>query len=230
MSLLVENVSYTWTFRGGRKTALESIQADFAAGVPHLLCGPSGSGKSTLGYLLSGLMTADVGRILLDGEDMLHCRTRAAHVFQSAETIFFEDTLAAELEQLSNGHGALDMTWFERFGLSVEDFAPKHPFHLSAGYGRLWATAMQLARNPQVLVLDEPTIGLDWSFQRRMLDAVKSWINPERTLIVITHDLDVMRELGGHAWVLEEGRLAWNGGTTHLLADHTLLEAYALAE
>jgi len=229
MSLSAEDISYTWSFRGGESTAIRSFSGQFAAGVPHLICGPSGSGKSTLGYLLSGLLSTESGRVTFNGEEATHQREEIALVFQFPEDIFFEDTLEEELKQLSSPQRTLDMSCFDALGIPFETIAQRHPFHLSAGYGRLVATAMQLARNPRLLILDEPTIGLDWIFQRRMLDVLRNWITPQRTLVIITHDLDVLRELDGEAWVLNQGMLAWNGATSDLLASRELLEAYALA-
>lgn len=228
MSLRAENIRFTWKFRGGQSVALVSLSAEFSEGNVHLICGPSGSGKSTLGYLLAGLMPPDAGRVLFQDADIQSRRTQAAYVFQFPENIFFEDSLQEELKQLSAASASPDLSYFDRLGVPFPEIANRHPFHLSAGYARLAATAMQLARDPLLLILDEPTIGLDWNFHRRMVDVLKSWISPQRLLMVITHDLEVMRALGGEAWALNRGSLAWNGATEDLLTHADLLETYGL--
>ena len=109
------------------------------------------------------------------------------------------------------------------------DIADKHPFHLSEGYGRLVATVLQLSRDPAVLILDEPTIGLDWIFYDRMTQLIKGWIHENRTLILITHDMDLIRELGGRAYGLLDGCLTWIGETKDLLEDTEMQRTLALA-
>lgn len=228
MILRSENIGYTWKSRGVEFRALNSFTGEFSSATPHVICGPSGSGKSTLGFLLAGLMPPDTGNVLLDGDDVSSRRENIAYVFQFAENIFFEDSIRDELNALSRGNGSLDLSYFEKLGIDFASVENKAPFHLSAGYGRLVATAMQLARNPQVLILDEPTIGLDDDFEQRMIEILKQWSSPDHLLIVITHDLNVMRELGGQSWVLNHGQLAWHGVTGDLLSNESLLKEQAL--
>lgn len=228
--LKVENVSYAWSFRGGKAEALLSVSAEFRSGVPHVICGASGSGKTTLALLLSGLITDNLGKIRLDQQAIADCRKQIAYIFQFPESIFFEDSVEAELRQITgdDSTGTAE-EYFQQLGIRFEDIAQKHPFHLSEGYSRLVATVLQMSRDPLVLIADEPTIGLDWEHHAQMTKLLKGWITPERILLIISHDLDLMQELGGYSWVLAKGELAWSGETHALLADPALLEQYSLS-
>jgi energy-coupling factor transport system ATP-binding protein len=227
MLLAARNLKFAYHTREGAVKALNGFSAEFPGGVPHFVCGPSGSGKTTLGYMLSGLFEPSSGDVMLTGVSDANKRD-FAYVFQFAEDLFFEDTVADELRQITNGGNEKVQLVSARLGIGLSDIMMQHPHRLSAGYARLTAVALQMVRDPRVLILDEPTIGLDWRFHRRMTDALKNWVSPARILLVITHDLDLMRELEGQAWVMSEGSLAWSGEVKALLADESLLERFAL--
>lgn len=227
MVLAARNLKFAWRSGESKIEAVSGFSAEFPGGVPHFICGPSGSGKTTLGYLLSGLHAPDSGSVSLQitsaGE-----RGNIAYVFQFAEDLFFEDTVADELKQIAGNGEERAREVFAPLGIRPSEILRLQPHRLSAGYARLTAVALQMARDPQVLILDEPTIGLDWRFHRSMTDALRNWITPSRILIVITHDLDLMRELGGQAWVVAGGCLGWSGEVASLLNDDSLLEKFAL--
>jgi energy-coupling factor transporter ATP-binding protein EcfA2 len=227
--LTAADISCTWRFRDGSTHALKHFTGTFQASVPHIICGPTGSGKTTLALLLAGLRVPDTGVVTLDETDVRQSRSDIAFVFQFPETLFFEDSVQAELRHIAKDlKTEPDLTVFDRLGLNFAELAPHHPYHLSAGFGRLTATALQLARRPNVLFVDEPTIGLDEDFHNRLTTTLCDWEWKDRLLIVITHDLDLMQQLGGQSWVIADGLLAWSGSTTNLLADPALLERVGL--
>jgi energy-coupling factor transporter ATP-binding protein EcfA2 len=230
MRLVADAVCYSWPSRCPAKPAVLPISAEFEGGLIHLICGPSGSGKSTLSLLLAGLLGPDSGIVQLNGEPVAGQRARIAYSFQFPETVFFEDSVAAELAHLSPNSAPTDTEVFTRLGLSFAELAPQHPYHLSAGYGRLTAIALQLSRRPDVLILDEPTAGLDWEFHSRMLRVLKEYSDRNHILIVVTHDTEVMRKLGGRAWVMNRGALARSGPTEELLQDPVQLTSFGLQE
>ena len=152
-----------------------------------------------------------------------------AYLFQFPEAIFFTESVEKELDAICSTCDEEDWELtFRNFGVSLPEIRHRHPFALSEGYARLTALAMQLARKPSVLILDEPTIGLDWKHQERVIHGLKDWMTPERLLITITHDLDLLSELRGSAWVSAEGQLAWSGPTTDLLSNDSLMRQSAL--
>jgi energy-coupling factor transport system ATP-binding protein len=228
MKLVADNLQYAWPGQSGSECALDHISAEFNPGTIHLICGPSGSGKSTLSLMLAGLIKPDSGIISLNGLPLETRRHRIACTFQFPENIFFEDSVQDELNHWCMGDHQPDTAFFDLLGIDFASIAQKHPFHLSAGFGRMTGIALQLSRQPDVLILDEPTTGLDWIFHGRLIRVLREWISPDRILIVVTHDLGVMAELGGMSWVMERGRLGWFGATAQLLADPHLLEQYGL--
>ncbi len=179
MNLRADNVSYTWRYRGGVRSAVNGVSAEFAPGTAHVICGPSGSGKSSLSYLLAGMLPPEQGTVLLNGHAVSEQRGEIAYVFQFPESIYFEDSVRAELEHWTGNDATLKTDYFAQLGIPFAAIAAKHPYHLSAGYGRLAAIALQLAREPKLLVLDEPTIGLDWDYHRRMVTLLRRWVNSE---------------------------------------------------
>ena len=229
-ALSAEHIDYTWRFRGGNIKALDSVSVQFPSGTPHIICGPSGSGKTTLALALAGLIKTEGGAIFLEDSPMDRSLGEIAYVFQFAENIFFEDSVANELREIAGVHrNGSAAAYLSELGIALDDIRDAHPFHLSEGYSRLVAIALQLAREPRVLILDEPTIGLDWRHQARLIRLLKRWVTDDRILVIIAHDVELMREIGGSAWVLVEGRLAWSGETDALLASPELVESFSLA-
>lgn len=227
MRLIARNVGFTWdTAAAG--AALSSFSGEFSAGIPQFICGPTGSGKTTLSLLLSGLLKPQTGEII----KAAHAAAQpgcTAYVFQFPERIFFADTVAQELDQIAGSDGAQRARLsLNALGIDFDGIAGLHPFHLSGGYGRIVALVMQMAREPDILIVDEPTIALDWQFHARVTALLRDWLSPARILVAVTHDLDFMRALPGQAWVLAAGGLAWTGATADLLNRDDLLQSYGL--
>jgi energy-coupling factor transporter ATP-binding protein EcfA2 len=231
MTLRTEKICYDWKSRkGGAHPAVVDFSAEFSEGITHILCGPSGSGKTTLSLLLAGLIAPDSGEIRLDGAPIAERVSDVAYGFQFPEAIFFEESLRDEFARWTAQGPLEDTSYFRKLGMDYESIADRNPYQLSAGFGRLAAIALQLSRNPRVLILDEPTVGLDWEHKERLLAVLRDWLTPERMQLVITHDLETMRALGGHSWVMSNGELGWEGSTAELLASPDLLEKYSLLD
>jgi energy-coupling factor transport system ATP-binding protein len=226
--LRASHVEYSWKDREVSTSAVRDFCGEFAAGVPHVICGPSGSGKTTLSLLLGGLLQPDHGEVSWNNELLGKSAIRSAYAFQFPERLFFEDTMHDEITGWTMSGLQADTGIFDRLGIPWDKIGHSHPRQLSAGIGRLAAIALQLARQPDLLILDEPTVGLDWVLQQRLLNVLRDWINPRRVLIVVTHDLETMAELGGQAWVMSEGRLAQVSSCAELLTQPDVLRTYGL--
>jgi energy-coupling factor transporter ATP-binding protein EcfA2 len=227
--LRADNVSQVWTDRDRSVAALHDVSVEFVSGGAHFLCGPSGAGKSTLGLLLAGLISPTHGKVQLNRVDVRECRSDVAFLFQFPESIFFAESVEKELGAVCSTCDEEDWnSTFDHLGISLQEIRHRHPFALSEGYARLTALAMQLARKPSVMILDEPTIGLDWKHQERVIHGLKDWIARDRLLITITHDLDLLSELRGSVFVFTLGHLAWSGPTIDLLNNDSLMRQSAL--
>lgn len=183
---------------------------ELAAGQPGLVAGRSGSGKTTLLELICGLAEPSAGTICWN-DTPLRARQRrwlCGLVFQFPERHFLGLTVGQELKlgqrRLPSERAAAVLEQVGLQGLSLQ----QAPEQLSGGQQRRLALAVQLLRNPQVLLLDEPTAGLDWSVRADILSLLRQ-LSRERVLLVVTHEPDLFADLvpSHQAWRLEQGRL-----------------------
>jgi energy-coupling factor transport system ATP-binding protein len=192
------------------------------------LLGQNGSGKTTLAKHLSGLLVPTRGRVFLRGQDLqrvpLHeLAQEVSYVFQNPDHQLFADTVeeevafgprniglyAAEVE--ARVHEAL-----EAVGLNA---LRKHdPFLLGRGERQRLAVAALLALRPRALILDEPTTGLDYPEQRRMMELLRRLHQDGRTIIIITHVPWVAAEYAERALLMAQGKLLWDGPLRGLCA------------
>lgn len=173
-----------------------------------LIYGPSGSGKSTLLELMAGFAQPTEGAIQWRQQDLdpEALRQLAGLVFQFPERHFCGHSL---LEELRLGHPELARTQIEQALRSVGlEHLPLEaaPHSLSGGQQRRLALAVQLIRKPYLLLLDEPTAGLDWSMRRQIIGLLKQ-LKQSWTLLVVSHDADELADLADRCWHLDHGRL-----------------------
>lgn len=187
---------------------LRSLDLTVPPGQPVLVAGRSGSGKSTLLDLIAGLARPSAGEVLWKGQ-VLNQRQRRALcglVFQFPERHFLGLSVGQELRL---GHRRLTAEEAEAVlqqvglgGLSLQQV----PERLSGGQQRRLALAVQLLRKPRVLLLDEPTAGLDWSVRDEVLELLGS-LGREVALLVVTHEPELFRSLTPQTWELADGVL-----------------------
>jgi energy-coupling factor transport system ATP-binding protein len=187
---------------------LRDVSLQLAAGEPRLVAGRSGSGKSTLLELIGGLAEPDGGQILWNGEALNRRQRRwlCGLVFQFPERHFLGLTVGQELRlgQRRTGTEAIERV-LQQVGL--EGVAPQMaPERLSGGQQRRLALAVQLLRDPKVLLLDEPTAGLDWTVRDEVLQLLGN-LARERALLVVTHEPELFRGILQGGWMLENGLL-----------------------
>ena len=187
---------------------LNDINLKASPGEPVLISGNSGSGKTSLLEVISGLAGAQKGSIHWNQEALTRRQRRwlCGVVFQFPERHFLGLNVSQELKL---GHKRLRSeersNVLRRVGLGDVDLR-QAPERLSGGQQRRLALAVQLLRRPQVLLLDEPTAGLDWSVRSEVLELLQD-LAKDRLLIVVTHEPDLFEEWSGNHWTLREGRL-----------------------
>lgn len=187
---------------------LKSINLELAPQQMGLVIGPSGSGKSTLLEVLAGLSENTSGRVLWRDQELTpeHLQQLAGLVFQFPERYFCGSTI---LEELRLGHPELGS---QRVQEALTEVGLAHlslgtsPNSLSGGQQRRLALAVQLIRQPHLLLLDEPTAGLDWSMRRQLvslLGKLKNYLS----LFVVTHDAGDLLTIADRCWTLNHGEL-----------------------
>ena len=190
------------------RVVLNDINLKASPGEPVLISGNSGSGKTSLLEVISGLAGAQKGSIHWNQEALTRRQRRwlCGVVFQFPERHFLGLNVSQELKL---GHKRLTSearsNVLRRVGLGDLDLR-QAPERLSGGQQRRLALAVQLLRHPQVLLLDEPTAGLDWSVRSEVLELLQD-LATDRLLIVVTHEPDLFEEWSGNHWTLREGRL-----------------------
>ncbi|MBW4606921.1 MAG: energy-coupling factor ABC transporter ATP-binding protein [Hassallia sp. WJT32-NPBG1] len=187
---------------------LKSLNLDLPAQQLGLIIGPSGSGKSTLLEILSGLAEPTSGAVLWREQGLMpeQLQQLAGLVFQFPERHFCGGTI---LQELRLGHPELGS---ERVRQALSEVGLDHlslntsPHALSGGQQRRLALAVQLIRQPHVLLLDEPTAGLDWSMRRQLVNLLAK-LKQHWTLLVVTHDAGDMLPIADSCWTLNHGEL-----------------------
>lgn len=220
------------------RVALRGISTEIAPGERVGILGATGSGKSTLVQSLAGLLIPTVGRVLLDGtpahERSANARVRRLQVglaFQYPEQQFFAQTVYEEVAfgpgnlGLDRAQVAARVRWaLEMVGLDSAGLEDRLPFTLSGGEMRRIALASVLAMQPRVLVLDEPTAGLDPRGRQELLARVQRWQEQTgATLILVSHAADQVARLAERVIILKEGQVIADGPTRPMLSDSTLL-------
>ena len=197
------------------------------------ILGANGSGKTTLVKHFNGLLRQQQGEIRLDGVDsrklsIYEMGQIVGYVFQNPDQQIFCDTVYEEVAFALKLRGMDEKKTRLRVqealaavGLSGRD--AEDPFSLTKGQRQRVALASVLAIKPRVLVLDEPTTGLDYKDQRRMMELIRELNQAGNTIVMITHTMWVVAEYAHRVLLLREGRLIADAGTRAIFADEELL-------
>lgn len=203
--------------RFGRIVALDAVSLALAEGEVLALLGPNGAGKSTALAVLLGLRAPDAGAARVLGGDPRSARSRRALGVAPQETAFPPTLRVAELVDLVRAHfdrpvpGRLLAA---RFGLAP--LARRQLGGLSAGERRRVAVALAFAGAPRLVVLDEPTTGLDGPGRRSVWEAIRAHASEGGTILLTTHQLDEAEALAGRVVLLDAGRVVDEGAVAEI--------------
>jgi len=240
-ALRFDGVSFAYLAGGDGPAVLREVSFTLGAGERVALLGRNGAGKSTLARLVTGLLHPGAGTVWVGDWDTRGRRPeelarggRVGSVFQHADQQLFARTLR---EDVAFGPRELgfDPAHCARLTASALDLleltplADEHPYDLPPPFRKLAALAGALALEPALLVLDEPTAGLDGGLQRRVARAIGERAARGTTLLVITHDLGFAAETLDRALVLDAGRLACDEPLPRLLVAPERLAPLGLA-
>jgi energy-coupling factor transport system ATP-binding protein len=214
------------------RIALRQVDLSIGRGEMLGLVGPIGSGKSTLVQHLNALLQPSSGRVLVDNrcleyreDELRKLRQKVGLVFQFPEKQLFEETVYQDVafgpRNLELPEDEVDRRVRESLqlvGLDVDRFAPRSPFDLSGGEQRRVAIAGVLALGPEILILDEPFVGLDPKGCGQILDILQQLRRKGVTVVLITHNMDLAVSLADRLVVMREGTVAQDDTPTKIFA------------
>ena len=244
MGIALENVSFTYQ-KGTplASTALSDVSLTIEDGSYTALIGHTGSGKSTILQLLNGLLVPSQGSVRVfdtlitstsKNKDIRQIRKQVGLVFQFAENQIFEETVLKDVAFGPQNFGVSeeDAEQIAREKLALvgidESLFNRSPFELSGGQMRRVAIAGILAMEPAVLVLDEPTAGLDPLGRKELMNLFKKLHQSGMTIVLVTHLMDDVAEYANQVYVMEKGRLVKRGKPSDVFQDVIFMEEVQL--
>ena len=244
MGIALENVSFT--YQEGTplaSTALSDVSLTIEDGSYTALIGHTGSGKSTILQLLDGLLVPSQGSVRVfdtlitstsKNKDIRQIRKQVGLVFQFAENQIFEETVLKDVAFGPQNFGVSeeDAEQIAREKLALvgidESLFDRSPFELSGGQMRRVAIAGILAMEPAILVLDEPTAGLDPLGRKELMNLFKKLHQLGMTIVLVTHLMDDVAEYANQVYVMEKGRLVKFGKPSDVFQDVVFMEEVQL--
>ena len=244
MGIALENVSFT--YQEGTplaSTALSDVSLTIEDGSYTALIGHTGSGKSTILQLLNGLLVPSQGSVRVfdtlitstsKNKDIRQIRKQVGLVFQFAENQIFEETVLKDVAFGPQNFGVSeeDAEKIAREKLALvgidESLFNRSPFELSGGQMRRVAIAGILAMEPAILVLDEPTAGLDPLGRKELMNLFKKLHQSGMTIVLVTHLMNDVAEYANQVYVMEKGRLVKGGKPSDVFQDVVFMEEVQL--
>ncbi len=230
----IEISHLSFSYPDGRQ-ALRDVNLSVRPGERVALVGPNGAGKSTLLLHLNGILRGD-GAVRVMGLEvaephLARIRAQVGLVFQDADDQLFSLTVFDDVAfgPLYAGLPEVEVRQRVSWALAqvgMEEYAARVSHHLSLGEKKRVAIATVLAMQPEILIFDEPTAGLDPRARRRLIELLHGL---PQTMLAATHDLRFVAEVCPRAVILDGGQVVADGPTDVLLADEELLKAHGLA-
>ncbi len=227
----IRNLSFTYP---DGQVALQGVSLSIGLGEKVALVGPNGAGKSTLLLHLNGILRGRgqvevLGRPVQDGR-LGSVRAQVGFVFQNPDDQLFSPTVFEDVAFGPLYMGLPREEIQERVKRALEQvemgaFGDRMPHHLSLGERKRVSIATVLAMDPEVLALDEPSLGLDPRSRRGLIGLLQEL---PQTMLVATHDMHLVRDLLPRTVILDHGQVAAEGPTQEILADRELLERHGL--
>ena len=244
MGITLQQVSYTYQantpFEG---RALFGVDLEIVEGSYTALIGHTGSGKSTILQLLNGLNVPTAGSVIIDemvitptsvNKDIKQVRKKVGLVFQFPESQVFDETVLKDVAFGPQNFGVskeeAEATAREKLALVGidEELFGRSPFELSGGQMRRVAIAGILAMEPSVLVLDEPTAGLDPAGRKELMAIFKELHQAGMTIVLVTHLMDDVANFADYVYVLEKGKVVRSGHPSAVFQEVDFMESIQL--
>lgn len=246
MEIKFNDVSFSYNVKSPlEKEILKNIDLEIENGKITGLIGKSGSGKSTMIQLINALNfptkgNLEVGTFIIDSKKkkikkINNLRVNIGLIFQFPEEQFFNMTVYDEI--------SFGMKYFKFKTPDIEkrvvnalkmvglnkDYLYRNPFTLSSGEKRKIAIASILAYNPSIIILDEPTIGLDSISKKKLVELIRTLKNRyKKTIILVSHDVDIIHQISDKVIVLNEGKVVLEGNKYEVFKHETELKKYGI--
>ena len=254
MQISLKNVSYTYNYKTPyAREVLKDINLNVEEGSYTVIIGKTGSGKSTLIEHINGLLLPTRGEVLVNNvlinnpkskkekrelaKKLKVLRQDVAVLFQFSEQQLFETSVLKDIIFAPLNYGISEERAISKakeliklVGLD-ESYLDKSPFELSGGEMRKVALCGVLALEPKVLILDEPTVALDYKSREEIMTMVKKLKDElNMTIVLISHNMNYVLEYADKVFVLKNGKINFEGTVEELFADETLLKENSLEQ
>ena len=254
MQISLKNVSYTYNYKTPyAREVLKDINLNVEEGSYTVIIGKTGSGKSTLIEHINGLLLPTHGEVLVNNVLMINPKSKkekrelakklkvlrqdVAVLFQFSEQQLFETSVLKDIIFAPLNYGISEERAISKakeliklVGLD-ESYLDKSPFELSGGEMRKVALCGVLALEPKVLILDEPTVALDYKSREEIMTMVKKLKDElNMTIVLISHNMNYVLEYADKVFVLKNGKINFEGTVEELFADEKLLKENSLEQ
>ncbi|MBO3799524.1 MAG: ABC transporter ATP-binding protein [Candidatus Brockarchaeota archaeon] len=236
VEIVVENLFFKYP--EAENYVLKNINLIIKEGESIAILGENGAGKTTLAKNLNGLLKPTQGSVKIDGVDTRNLSVakiarKIGFVCHNPDHQFFAETVEEEIRFGLRNFGFPEneaersiREVLKTFGL--EDYRFRNPFQLSGGEKKRLAIASIMVWNPELLILDEPTIGMDYAQRLNIQRVLKKLVSEGRSIVVITHDVDFAASLCERAIILSKGEVIGDGCLRKLLSDSEVIEKASL--
>jgi energy-coupling factor transport system ATP-binding protein len=245
MSIKIENLTYIYMPKTPfEKKAIDDVSIEIKQGEFVALIGHTGSGKSTLIQHINGLLKPTSGKILIDDIDitkknvkLTNIRKKVGLVFQYPEYQLFEETIEKDIsfgpQNLGLNNDEINrrvQRAMKTVGMNYEEYKDKSPFEISGGQKRRVAIAGVVAMEPNILILDEPTAGLDPKGRDDILSKiVELYEENDMTIILVSHSMEDVAKVANRVIVMDSGKCILDGTPKEIFKEIELLESVGLA-
>jgi len=223
----VLNMDRVW-FAYGERAVLRNINLDIDRGGFIAVMGRNASGKTTLVKQLNGLLKPSKGRVRLEGVDtrkstVAELSRRVGYVFQNPNDHLFADTVEGEIAFSLRNRGADEAQIAKAVAGMLDEFElsqyrKSYPRNLSGGERQRVALASVLVGEPEVIILDEPTRGMDYVLKKKLINYLDDYRRRGNTVIMVTHDVETVAECAERVVLLSEGRVVVDGSKREVLS------------
>jgi len=230
---MIEAKTVYFTYRNGVE-ALKDVSVTIKDGEFVAIMGQNGAGKTTLVKHFNGLLKPTKGQVLVNNVDVSKVSVatlskNVGFVFQNPDHQLFSETVEEEISFALRNFGFEESTVENRVTwalnlLGLAQYRKTSPFMLSGGERKRVALASVLAWNPEILILDEPTIGQDYRQKERLRQFVLQMRTQRKTVIIVTHDVEFVAECNPRVLLMREGKIVADGEARAILTKPEILE------